>query len=278
MNSSYEKKWRLRLRQHSGVRWLLSSQTSDPTGYHAVAVGCESNQIALFHRSERWVVVSWAVDVGAYVTNSSSFIFIWRWRLCTYIYVSLFQSLHNMFVVVVVDVVTYSFPVLGLTPPLSDPVRARRLVLTSCFLNLQVRQMRSAIISGGSGESIVYCVLLYSHRFLCHLSFIFRSSRIHRKFVWYCMLDISPLTPLALIWSGQLDWWRGVLSLTVVCNSFWFILQVISIQRWSVLVEKMLRGGDIRGLLLCCHFGLQQQQPQSVSPMSFLTLIPTMQF
>ena len=40
----------------------------------------------------------------------------------------------------------------------------------------------------------------------------------------------------------------------------------------------MLRGGDIRGLLLCCYFGLQQQQPQSVSPMSFLTLIPTMQY
>ena len=68
-----------------------------------------------------------------------------------------------MFVVVVVDVMTYSFPVLGLTPPLSDPVRARRLVLTSCFLNLQVRQMRSAIISGGLGESIVYCILLYTH-------------------------------------------------------------------------------------------------------------------
>ena len=32
-----------------------------------------------------------------------------------------------------VDVVTYSFPALGLTPPLSDPVRARRLVLTNCF-------------------------------------------------------------------------------------------------------------------------------------------------
>ncbi len=45
----------------------------------------------------------------------------------------------------------------------------------------------------------------------------------------------------------------------------------------SVLVEKMLRGGEIRGLLLYCYFELQQQQPQSVSPMSFLTLIPTMQ-
>ena len=46
----------------------------------------------------------------------------------------------------------------------------------------------------------------------------------------------------------------------------------------SVLVEKILRGGDIRGLLLCCYFGLQQQQPQLVSPMSFLNLIPTMQY
>jgi len=40
----------------------------------------------------------------------------------------------------------------------------------------------------------------------------------------------------------------------------------------------MLRGGEIRGLLLYCYFELQQQQPQSVSPMSFLTLIPTMQY
>ena len=40
----------------------------------------------------------------------------------------------------------------------------------------------------------------------------------------------------------------------------------------------MLRGGEIRGLLLYCYFRLQQQQPQSVSQMSFLNLIPTMQY
>ena len=51
LNSSYEKKWRLRLRQHSGVRWLLCSHLLDPTGYHAVAVGCESAPIATFHLS-----------------------------------------------------------------------------------------------------------------------------------------------------------------------------------------------------------------------------------
>ena len=45
----------------------------------------------------------------------------------------------------------------------------------------------------------------------------------------------------------------------------------------SVVVEKILRGGDIRGLLLLL-FRLQQQQPQLVSPMSFLILIPTMQY
>ena len=46
----------------------------------------------------------------------------------------------------------------------------------------------------------------------------------------------------------------------------------------SVLVEKILRGGDIRGLLLLLLlFRLQQQQPQLVSPLSFLILIPTMQ-
>ena len=50
--NSEEKKWRLRLRQHSGVRWLLCSHLLDPTGYDAIAVGCVSDQIALFHRSE----------------------------------------------------------------------------------------------------------------------------------------------------------------------------------------------------------------------------------
>jgi len=68
-------------------------------------------------------------DVGAYVRNRPSFIFIWRWHSCTYIDVVLFQSFHNMFVVDValfqyfhnmfVVVVAYSPPALGLTPPLS---------------------------------------------------------------------------------------------------------------------------------------------------------------
>jgi hypothetical protein len=53
LNSSYEKKWRLRLRQHCGVRWLLCSHLLGPTGYHAVVVGCASALITTCHRSER---------------------------------------------------------------------------------------------------------------------------------------------------------------------------------------------------------------------------------
>ncbi len=52
LNSSYEKKWRLRLRLHSGVRWLLCSLLLAPTGYHAIVVGCASALITTCHRSE----------------------------------------------------------------------------------------------------------------------------------------------------------------------------------------------------------------------------------
>ena len=50
--NSKEKKWRLRLREHSGVRWLLSSQPSVHIGHHAEVVGCASALITTCHHSE----------------------------------------------------------------------------------------------------------------------------------------------------------------------------------------------------------------------------------
>ena len=47
----------------------------------------------------------------------------------------------------------------------------------SNFFRFRFHVRERNAVSGGSGESIVYCVLLYSHCFLCHLSFISRSSK-----------------------------------------------------------------------------------------------------
>jgi hypothetical protein len=82
--------------------------------------------------------------------NRSSFIFIWRWRLCTYIDVmfvvdvAFFQYLHNMFDVVVL-VVTYSPPPWGSPSSLGPSPSEELLLLTYCFLPLQAMQMWSAI-------------------------------------------------------------------------------------------------------------------------------------